>query len=95
MEDKTEEPSNDSSEKRIAVLKPLSGELDTPSNTPSFYSGKKDAEKRIFVQVDDKTIDEALKRKGIEIGEAFIVDDDDKSIIDKMLKKRGKDKDKI
>ena len=55
----------------------------------------KSDKKEIFVQADDDEIDEALKKKGVEVGEAFIVDDEDKVIIDKMLKKKVKDKYKI
>jgi len=54
---------------------------------------KKGEDEEIFVQVDEKTIDAALKRKSVGVGEALILDEDDKSIIDKMLKKRGKNKD--
>jgi hypothetical protein len=56
---------------------------------------KKDNEEDIFIQVDEDTIDEAIKKKSVDVGEALILDKDDKSIIDRMLKKRGKTKDKI
>jgi len=92
---KMEDSFSKSSEKKIATFKPLKGEFDVVKNSPESYSEKKDDEKEIFVQVDDKAIDEALKRKSVDVGEAFIVDEEDKGIIDKMLKKRGKDKDKI
>ncbi len=55
---------------------------------------KKGDRKEIFVQVDEKTIDAALKRKSVGVGEALILDENDKSIIDKMLKKKGKTKNK-
>jgi len=51
---------------------------------------KTDSEDKIFVQVDEKAIDEALKSKGVEVGEAFIVEESDKGLIDKVLKKRIK-----
>ena len=77
------------------MIKPSKVEFNDIKKAPGFYPEKKADEKEIFVQVDDKTIDEALKRKGVSVEEAFIVDEDDKSIIDKMLKKRGKGKNKI
>ena len=73
----------------------MKGGLDVRKNSTDSYSEKKDDEKEIFVQVDDKTIDEALKRKGVDVEEALILDKQDKGIIDRMVKKRGKDKDKI
>ena len=87
--------SSESSEKKIATFEPLKGGFDVIRNSPDSSSEKKDDEKEIFVQVDDKTIDEALKRKGVDVEEALILDEQDKGIIDRMVKKRGKGKDKI
>ncbi len=92
---KTEDSFSKSSEKKIATFEPLKGGFDVIRNSRDSYSEKKDDEKEIFVQVDNKTIDEALKKKGVDVEEALILDEDDKGIIDRMLKKRGKDKDKI
>jgi len=103
---KTEDSFSESSEKKIAAFEPLKGEFDVIENKPDSLSEKKDDEKKIFVQVDDKTIDEAFKRKSVDVDEALkkksvdveealILDEEDKGIIDRMLKKRGKDKDSI
>jgi len=62
--------------------------------TPDPVLDRKDDGKEIFVQVDEKTIDATLKRKSVGVGEALILDENDKSIIDKMLKKKGKTKNK-
>ena len=71
----------------------ISAQVD--EKTSDLALDKKDDKEEIFVQVDEKTIDEALKKKSVGVGEALILDEDDKSIIDRMLKKRGKTKDKI
>ena len=56
---------------------------------------KKGDEGEVFVQVDERTIEAALEKKRVGVGEALILDKDDKSIIDRMLKKKEKDKDEI
>ena len=105
-DNKPEESFSESSEKKIASFEPLKSEFDVNRNSPDSYSEKKDNEKEIFVQVDDKTIDEALKKKGvdveqvlkkksIDVEEALILDKEYKGIIDRMVKKRRKDKNEI
>jgi len=100
LDNKKEESSGESSERKIATFKPLNGDFGATRDSSDFFSDKKADEKEVFVQVDGKTIDEALKRKGVElkkksvgVGEALILDEEDKNIIDKMLKKREKNKD--
>jgi len=94
-ENKTEDLSKESSEKKISTFEPLKGEFDIIRDAPDSYSEKKAAaEKEIFVQADDETIDEVLKKKSVGVGEALILDEEDKGVIDRMLKKRGKEKDK-
>lgn len=94
-DDKTEVSSSDEpSERKIATFEPLDGDIGFKESPSESVLDKKDDEEKIFVQVDEKTIDAALKRKSVGVGEALILDEDDKSIIDKMLKKRGKNKDK-
>jgi len=90
---KVDEPDEEVSEKNISTFEPLREDLEVIRESPEIHSEQGD-EKKLFIQVDGKTIDEALKRKGVDVGEAFIVDEDDKGILDKMLKKRGKDKEK-
>ena len=51
---------------------------------------KKEDDKEIFVQADEEKFDEALKKRGVDVGEGLLLDQEDKNIIDKMLKKREK-----
>ena len=51
---------------------------------------KKEDDKKIFVQADEESFDQALKKRGVDVGEGLLLDQDDKNIIDKMLKKREK-----
>ena len=90
-DDKTEVSlSDEPSERKIAAFEPLEGDIGFKESPSESVLDKKDDEEKIFVQVDEKTIDAALKRESVGVGEALILDEDDKSIIDKMLKKRGK-----
>lgn len=94
-DDKTEVSlSDEPSERKIATVEPLEGDIGFKESPSEPVLDKKDDEEKIFVQVDEKTIDAALKRESVGVGEALILDEDDKSIIDEMLKKRGKNKDK-
>ena len=94
-DDKTEVSlSDEPSERKIATFEPLEGDIGFKESPSESVLDKKDDEEEIFVQVDEKTIDAALKRESVGVGEALILDEDDKSIIDKMLKKREKNKDK-
>lgn len=94
-DDKTEVSlSDEPSERKIATFEPLEGDIGFKESPSESVLDKKDDEEKIFVQVDEKTIDAALKRESVDVGEALILDEDDKSIIDEMLKKRGKNKDK-
>ena len=94
-DDKTEVSlSDEPSERKIAASEPLEGDLVFKESPSEPVLDKKNDEEELFVQVDEKTIDAALKRESVGVGEALILDEDDKSIIDKMLKKRKKNKDK-
>ncbi|MEE9440304.1 MAG: hypothetical protein V3V27_00075 [Candidatus Thermoplasmatota archaeon] len=94
-DDKTEVSlSDEPSERKVATFEPLEGDIGFKESPSESVLDKKDDEEKIFVQVDEKTIDAALKRESVGVGEALILDEDDKSIIDEMLKKRGKNKDK-
>jgi len=94
-DDKTEVSlSDEPSKRKIATFEPLEGDIGFKESPSESVLDKKDDEEKIFVQVDEKTIDAALKRESVDVGEALILDEDDKSIIDEMLKKRGKNKDK-
>ncbi len=94
-DDKTEVSlSDEPSEREIAASEALEGDLVFKESPSEPVLDKKNDEEELFVQVDEKTIDAALKRESVGVGEALILDEDDKSIIDKMLKKREKNKDK-
>ncbi len=94
-DDKTEVSlSDEPSERKVATFEPLEGDIGFKESPSESVLDKKDDEEKIFVQVDEKTIDAALKRESVGVGEALILDEDDKSIIDKMLKKREKNTDK-
>lgn len=94
VENKTEESSSEPVYKKKSNFGPLEGEIDIKEDSSDQVFEKKEEEKDIFVQADDKTIDDVIKRKSVKVGEALILDEGDKSIIDKMLKKREKNKDK-
>ncbi len=81
----TQEHSHRSSEIRIA---PLSNDLtaEVSEGPRSSHLRKKDDEEKIFIQADEKKIDEILKRKK----QQYETDNDDKEIIDKMMKQKKK-----
>jgi hypothetical protein len=58
----------------------------------NFLNNENCEEERIFVQADDKLIDEALKRKQAEQAEQFSTESSDKNKIDKVLRDRIKKK---
>ncbi len=49
-----------------------------------------DSEKKIFVQADHNKIDEILAKKKGDFNDAFIVEADEKAIIEKVLKQKKK-----
>ncbi len=84
----TIDPPYHSSEIRVA---PPSDDtvIEVATDEGSSYIKKKPTEDRIFVQADDKTIDEALKRKkGID--EDYGIESSEKTLIDRMLKQKKK-----
>jgi hypothetical protein len=86
--DNTTEPPNPSSEIRVATP-PDDTVIEVTTDERSSYIKKKPTEDRIFVQADDKTIDEALKRKkGID--EEYGIESSEKTLIDRMLKQKKK-----
>jgi hypothetical protein len=47
-------------------------------------------DEKIFVQADEKKIDEIIKRKKSGFTEEYVIESDDKSRIDRMLKQKKK-----
>lgn len=78
-----------SSETRIA---PPSDDsvIEVAADVGSSHTKKKTTENNIFVQADDKTIDEVLKRKKPGAGEDHVIESGEKTLIDRMLKQKKK-----
>jgi len=62
------------------------------NNDQNFLDNVDKEEERIFVQADEKLIDEALKRKQAEQDEQFSTNSNDKSKLDRVLRDRIKKK---
>jgi len=88
-EDTTAEPSAHSSEIRIPPL-PDDPIIDISNNSGTVQPKNDDIDEKIFVQADDKKIDEVLKRKRPGIDEEYIIESGEKTIIDRMLKQKKK-----
>lgn len=88
-EDETEEPIHRSSEIRIAPL-PNEMTLEEADELNSSRVKKKEPEDSIFIQADEKKIDEILKRKKPVVKDDYATDSDEKTIIDRMLKQKKK-----
>jgi hypothetical protein len=93
IDDSTEldstEYSHRSSEIRIAPL-PNNMTLEVTENLKSSSLKNKEDEERIFIQADEKKIDEILKRKKIAQKQQLEKDSDDKTLIDRMMKQKKK-----
>lgn len=90
---KTEDeiPSNNKSpEEDTNNYEPLKPQVEVKKDNYSSEPEKKEDDKEIFIQADEETFDEALKKRGVDVGEGLLLDQEDKNIIDKMLKKREK-----
>jgi hypothetical protein len=54
------------------------------------HLAKSDAEEKIFIQADEKKIDEIIKRKKAGFSEEFVIESNDKTKLDRMLKQKKK-----
>jgi hypothetical protein len=54
------------------------------------HLAKSEADERIFIQADEKKIDEIIKRKKSGFSEEFVIESNDKSKLDRMLKQKKK-----
>jgi hypothetical protein len=86
---KSVEPSIRSSEIRIP---PLSDDavIEITANSEVAHSKGNDVDEKIFVQADDKKIDEILKRRKAKIEKEYAIESEEKSIMDRMLKQKRK-----
>jgi len=89
---RTEEPPTVKTESKIAEFEPFNTDGDAKENTFPPSTVSEETEEKIFVQANEETIEEASKRKKGESVEEFIVDADEKTIIDKVLKEKIKNK---
>jgi hypothetical protein len=85
----TAEPSLHSSEIRIPPL-PDDPVIDINADSESGHSKNNDTDEKIFVQADEKKIDEVLKRKRPGMDEEYVIESGEKTIIDRMLKQKRK-----
>ncbi len=81
------EPSIRSSEIRIP---PLSDDLEINPNADAARGKGNEIDEKIFVQADDKKIDEILKRRRARIEKEMADELEEKSIMDRMLKTKKK-----
>jgi hypothetical protein len=89
-EEDTTDYSHRSSEIRIAPL-PNDMTLEEPEELGSSRLKKKEEdEDSIFIQADEKKIDEILKRKKPVVKDEYATDSGEKTIIDRMLKQKKK-----
>ncbi len=54
------------------------------------HLAKAETDEKIFIQADEKKIDEIIRRKRSGFGEEFVIKSDDKSHLDNMLKQKKK-----
>jgi len=64
-------------------------EIETKESTSS-HKESKDDESKVFVQANEETIDEVLKRRSGDLDDALIVEADEKTIIDRVLRQKKK-----
>lgn len=83
------EYSHRSSEIRIAPL-PNNMTLELTENLKSSALKNKEEEERIFIQADERKIDEILKRKKIATKQQLDKDSDDKTLMGMMMKQKKK-----
>jgi len=81
--------SHRSSEIRIAPL-PNNLTMEDVEETGRTQSGEKDYEEKVFIQADEKKIDEILKRKKQMVKEQYSEETDEKALVDRMMKQKKK-----
>jgi len=81
--------SHRSSEIRIAPL-PSNMRLEEAEEPETTHSREKDMEEKVFIQADERKIDEILKRKKQMSKNQDAQDSDEKALVDKMMKQKKK-----
>jgi hypothetical protein len=81
--------SHRSSEIRIAPL-PNNLGIDETEDAETAYSKEKEPEEKVFIQADERKIDEILKRKKQMAKDQDTQDTDEKAYIDKIMKQKKK-----
>lgn len=87
-----EEPSTVKTESNIVADEPFNVDNETEENHPELNTESEEIDEKIFVQANEENFEEALKRKKGESAEEFIGEADEKTIIDKVLKQKLKNK---
>jgi len=64
--------------------------VEVTTDSESLPSNKKENDDKIFIQVDEKKIDEILKRKKSGVKKDYTMKSDEKKFIDRMLKQKKK-----
>jgi len=81
--------SHRSSEIRIAPL-PNNMSIEEMEDPETSHSDERESEDKIFIQADEKKIDEILKRKKQMARNQDVQDTDEKALIDRMMKQKKK-----
>ena len=84
------EAENTGSPAEVTTFEPVKSDENPDNYTEGLGKIEKEPEDKIFVQANEDKIDEVLKKRKVNFDEAMIVDDDDKTLIDKVLKKKKK-----
>lgn len=79
-------------ESRIDEVEPLKVENNTGENPAMPNLEQDEGKEKIFVQAEEEIINKALSRNKGEPSEEFMVEADEKTIIDKVLKQKLKNK---
>jgi hypothetical protein len=72
------------------VLPEETAAKDSDNHISQTFIKKKESAEKIFVQADEKTIDEVLKRKKTSAEEEIIIESGEKTLIDKVLRQKKK-----
>lgn len=90
LEKKQEEPIAPSAEAKTEDFETSKPETETEESPPPSDEEPNETKDKVFVQANEETIDEVLKRKSGDIDDALIVEADEKTIIDRVLKQKRK-----
>lgn len=89
-EKKEEKPVTETVEAKTEDFETSKPKVDTEESPPPSDAEPNEAKDKVFVQANEETIDEVLKRKSGDIDDALIVEADEKTIIERVLKQKKK-----